>query len=79
MTKADKIRARIAAADTNLTFAQVDGYLRKIAIAFRVSGSHHVYTFPNHQSLSIPRGKGGTIKAVYLRSIAAMLDTIEPP
>lgn len=77
MTKSEKIRARIARADRNLTFAQVDAYLSRASAHRRISGSHHVYTFTNGTTISIPRAKGGTIKVAYLRALAALLDDLD--
>lgn len=70
MTKADKIRARIAASDANPRFEQIDSYLRGLGVTSRQSGgSHVVYLFPSGGSATVVKPHGGR-KTVNPRYVA---------
>ena len=76
VTKADKIRARIAVADANLRFEQIDSYLRGLGVASRQSGgSHVVYLFPGGGSATVVKPHGGrkTVNPRYVASLHEQL------
>lgn len=71
MTKSDKIRARIARADTNLRYAQVDTYLTSIALHRRATTHTTVYVLPGnvHATLTEPHGNRSTMSSRELRAL----------
>lgn len=77
MTKADKIRQRIAEGDGNLRFDQVDAYLASIGATKREgTGSHVFYRLPiGGASATLVRPHGGrkTINARYIRNLNDVL------
>jgi hypothetical protein len=81
MTKADKIRQRIADGDGNLRFDQVDAYLTSIGATKREgTGSHVFYRLPiGGASATLVRPYGGrtTISARYIRNLHDVLRGID--
>lgn len=78
MTKTEKSRSKIALRN-EMRHADVHTYLTSIGATCRINGSHHVYTLPNNQTISIPLAKGGTAKAEYIKQLDIRLTEMETP
>jgi hypothetical protein len=80
MSKADKIRERIAAGDGNLRFEQVDAFLLSLGATKREgTGSHVFYRLPiagASATLVRPHGGRKTVNARYIRNLHDVLQGI---
>lgn len=76
MTKAAKIRAKIAAGDGNLRFEQLDAYLISIGATRRQPSSHVVYLLPAGGMVTIVKPHGGrkTVAVRYVRNLHEQLE-----